>query len=71
MPWDLFLMKVLLKKEVCGSCEQCMGPTGKPPQPQKRTSKKKKQNKKQNADTNADVGKAVSKRVLSMHLAPA
>ena len=25
--WDLFLMKFLLKKWVCGSCEQCTGPT--------------------------------------------
>ena len=25
--WDQFLMKKLLKSEVCESCEQCMGPT--------------------------------------------
>ena len=24
--WDLFLMKVLVKKEVCVSCEQCTDP---------------------------------------------
>ena len=28
MPWDPFLMKVLLEKKVCGSREQCTGPTG-------------------------------------------
>ena len=27
MPWDLFLIKVLAKKNVCGSREQYMGPT--------------------------------------------
>ena len=27
--WDPFLMKILLKKEVCTSREQCTGPTGK------------------------------------------
>ena len=27
--WDPFLMKVLLKKRVCGSCEQCTGATRK------------------------------------------
>ena len=26
MPWDLFLLKILVKKEICGSYEQCMGP---------------------------------------------
>ena len=36
------LMKVLLKKEVCGSCEQCMRPTEQCPEPEKRASKKKK-----------------------------
>ena len=30
MSWDPFLMKVLLKKEVSGSREQCTGPIGKP-----------------------------------------
>ena len=29
MQWDPFLMEVLLKKEVCGSREQCTKPTGK------------------------------------------
>ena len=29
MLWDPFLMKVLVKKEVCESCEQCTGSTGK------------------------------------------
>ena len=27
--WTSFLMKILLKKEVCGSREQCTGPIGK------------------------------------------
>ena len=27
VPWDLFLMKKLLNKEICGSHEQCTGPT--------------------------------------------
>jgi len=27
VPWDPFLMKVLLKNEVCESREQCTGPT--------------------------------------------
>ena len=27
--WNPFLMKILLKKEVCGSREQCTGPIGK------------------------------------------
>ena len=25
--WDPFLIKFLVKKDVCGSCEQCTGPT--------------------------------------------
>ena len=29
MLWDPILMKVLVKKEVCESCEQCTGSTGK------------------------------------------
>ena len=28
VPWNPFLMKKLLKSEVCGSHEQCTGPTG-------------------------------------------
>ena len=28
MQWDPFLMKILLKKEICGSHEQCTGPAG-------------------------------------------
>ena len=28
MPWDLFLMKVLIKEEVCRSRKQCIGPIG-------------------------------------------
>ena len=28
MPWGLFVMKVLLKKEVCEFHEQCTEPTG-------------------------------------------
>ena len=27
MSLELSLMKILLKKKVCGSCEQCTGPT--------------------------------------------
>jgi len=27
VPWNPFLIKKLLKSEVCGSREQCMGPT--------------------------------------------
>ena len=27
MPWNPFLMKKLLKSEICGSCKQYMGPT--------------------------------------------
>ena len=34
MLWDPFLMKVLLKKEVYGSREQCTEPTKNTPQPQ-------------------------------------
>ena len=49
MPWDPFLMKVLLKKKVCGSHEQFTSPTGK----SKCTSQKKKK-KKANADEDAD-----------------
>ena len=29
VPWDPFLMKVLLKKETCECCKQCMEPTRK------------------------------------------
>ena len=58
MPQNPFLMKVLLKKEVCGSHEQCMGPTKKALK-QKKKKKKKKQNKtKQNKtkqNTNAEL----------------
>ena len=39
MPWSPFLMKVLLKKEVCGSRELCTGPIG---YSEMRFSKKKK-----------------------------
>ena len=35
-------MKVLLKKEVCGSRKQCTGPTGNTPQPQNAHLKKNK-----------------------------
>ena len=51
-------MKVVLKKEIYGSREQCTGLTEKPPQPQK----VKNALQKKNADAN--VEKAVSKRVL-------
>ena len=48
MPQDLFLMKILLKKEVCGFCEQCTEPTRKALLPQKCASQKKE--KEENAD---------------------
>ena len=51
MPWDPFLTKVLVKKEVCGSREQCMRSTGNTPQPQNAHLKKKKKGE-ENADTN-------------------
>ena len=58
-------MKVVLKKEVCGSREQYTGPIGKPSQLQKvRNALQKK--KKKNANANTDVGKAISKHVLSL-----
>ena len=50
MSWDPFLMKVLVKKKVCGSREQCTGPTGK----NRNTLLLEKNKIKQNAD--ADVG---------------
>ena len=40
-------MKILVKKEVCGSCEQCMGPTRKD---RKALLKKKKKKKAQSTD---------------------
>ena len=46
MSSDPFLMKVLLKKEVCGSHEQCTGPTGKAKKRQCTFSKKKKEKEK-------------------------
>ena len=46
---DPFLMKKLLKKEVCGSREQCTGPTEQP-----KTCLKK---KKKNADVVLNIGK--------------
>ena len=45
IPWNSFLMKVLMKKEVCESCVQCMGPT----------EKDRKTLKKKNADANAII----------------
>ena len=40
MPCDSFLMKILLKKDICKSREQCTGPTEKAPQPQNALKKK-------------------------------
>ena len=57
-------MKVVLKKEVCGSREQYTGPIGKPSQLQK--VRNALQKKKKNANANTDVGKAISKHVLSL-----
>ena len=42
MPQNPFLMKVLLKKEVCRSHEQCMGPTKKALKQKKKKKKKHK-----------------------------
>ena len=58
MLWDPFLMKVLLKKEVCGSREQCTDLLV----TQKRASAKKKQKQKQNADAGTWMQ---SKHILS------
>ena len=41
--WLIF-NESFVKKKVCGSCEQCTEPTGKPPQPQNVLLKKKKKN---------------------------
>ena len=49
MPWDQFLMKILLKKEDCESREQCMRPTGKQTTATGRFLKKKKKRETQNA----------------------
>ena len=46
MPWNLFLMKILLKKEDCESREQCMGPTRPIFSCLKHASQKKKKKKK-------------------------
>ena len=48
MSWNSFLIKVLVEKEVCGSHEQCMRPTGKA---KMRFSKKKKKKKKKKMQT--------------------
>ena len=50
MPQNPFLMKVLLKKEVCGSHEQCMGPTKKALKQKKKTKKKNKTKQNTNAE---------------------
>ena len=46
-------MKVLLKKEVCGSHKQCTGPTGNTPQPKKTHLKNKKEKRKEEENTYA------------------
>ena len=56
MSWNSFLIKVLVEKEVCGSHEQCMRPTGKA---KMRFSKKKKKEKEKE---NADADKLYPKR---------
>ena len=48
--WNPFLMKILLKKEVCGSREQCTGPIGKV---ETHFSQKKKKKKSQMQDVDA------------------
>ena len=60
MSWDLFLTKILLKKEICGSREQCTGATG-----TQLTLFKKKKKKGETLDVDAD---AISKWILSMRL---
>ena len=44
-------MKVLWKKKVCRSREQCMGPTGKAKKASARFQKKKRKKKKENVET--------------------
>ena len=62
-------MKVLLKKEVCGSRKQCTGLTGKALCLLKCTSPKKKEKEKKKEHKLQMLGiKAVSKRVLSTKL---
>ena len=62
-------MKVLLKKEVCGSRKQCTGLTGKALCLLKCTSPKKKKKEKKKERKLQMLGiKAVSKRVLSTKL---
>ena len=48
MPWDPFLMKVLLKRKVCESHEQCMEPT--------RKAEEKKKKNRETLDTVAVAG---------------
>ena len=43
-------MKKLLKREVCGSREQCTGPIGVTPQPHNTQKKKKKKRKRANTE---------------------
>ena len=63
-------MKILLKKEVCGSRKQCTGLTGKALCLLKCTSPKKKEKKKKKKERKLQMLgiKAVSKRVLSTKL---
>ena len=58
--WDLFLIKILLKKEICGSYEQCTESTEKT---EMHFLKKKKKKKTQ---TQTRSLSAVSKRYLSL-----
>ena len=55
-------MKVLVEKEICGSYEQCMGPTEKQLQPQKRFSKKKKKEEEE------EEGETQTKRFIALLL---
>ena len=64
MPWNPFLMKVLLKKEVCESREQCTRPTGKQTIATGCFSKKKKGNAKRCMLGNSLVPKRVVKVCL-------
>ena len=63
-------MNFLLKKEVCGSREQCMGPTGKAKKAsarfQKKKEKKKEKKKRKMLKRRPGSVSAVPKRVLSI-----
>ena len=53
MPYDLFLMKVWLKKKICGSREQCIEPRQHPSASQKKKKKKEEGGKCKHSTKNA------------------